>query len=112
MARPCRIQVPDAQLDETCWPHMICPSLPGYGFSDASPSPGFDQNNLFEHGRIMTPTGCTMFPGELYRPPGKWAEELYNIHHWTVQPAGGHFSALEQPELLAADLREFFRPLR
>ncbi|MBD3648778.1 MAG: alpha/beta fold hydrolase, partial [Pseudomonadales bacterium] len=69
-------------------------------------------NNLFEHGRIATPTGCAIFPGELYQPPRKWAEELYNIQHWTVQPAGGHFAALEKPELLAEDLREFFRPLR
>lgn len=69
-------------------------------------------NNLFEHGKIATPTGCTMFPGELYQPPRKWAEELYHIRHWTVQPAGGHFAALEQPALLAVDLRKFFKPLR
>ncbi|MEX2327836.1 MAG: alpha/beta fold hydrolase [Pseudomonadales bacterium] len=69
-------------------------------------------NNLFERGRIATPTGCAMFPGELYQPPRAWAEELYNIQHWTRMSAGGHFAALEQPELLAQDLREFFRQLR
>jgi pimeloyl-ACP methyl ester carboxylesterase len=67
------------------------------------------QNNLFEHGRITTPTGCSMFPAELYQPPRRWAEELYNIQHWTHQAAGGHFAALEQPALLAADMRAFFR---
>ncbi|XOV87444.1 MAG: epoxide hydrolase family protein [Pseudomonadota bacterium] len=70
------------------------------------------QNNLFESGRIATPTGCAMFPGELYQPPRAWAAELYNIVHWTTQPRGGHFAALEVPELLAADIRQFFRSLR
>tara|TARA_R110002072_G_scaffold89232_4_gene199895 strand:- start:17834 stop:18982 length:1149 start_codon:yes stop_codon:yes gene_type:complete len=70
------------------------------------------QNNLFEHGRIATPTGCAMFPGELYQPPRVWADELYNIVHWTIQPRGGHFAALEQPALLAEDLRLFFRRFR
>ncbi len=73
---------------------------------------GHVNNNPFEHGRIATPTGCSLFPGELYQPPRKWAEELYNIRHWTVQSKGGHFAALEQPERLAADITEFFRPLR
>ena len=70
------------------------------------------QNNLHEHGRIATPTGCTMFPKELFQPPRKWAEELYNIQHWTHQPKGGHFAALEQPALLAEDLRKFFKKFR
>jgi pimeloyl-ACP methyl ester carboxylesterase len=69
-------------------------------------------NNLFEHGRINVPTGCTMFPGELYQPPKIWAQELYNIQHWTHQAKGGHFAALEQPALLAEDLRVFFRQFR
>ncbi|MCB1644737.1 MAG: alpha/beta fold hydrolase [Pseudomonadales bacterium] len=66
------------------------------------------QNNLFERGKIATPTGCAMFPAELHQPPRAWAEELYNIQHWTRQPKGGHFAALEQPALLAADMRAFF----
>lgn len=69
-------------------------------------------NNLFEHGRIATPTGCAMFPGELYQPPRVWAEELYNIQHWSKPAKGGHFAALEQPQLLAEDLRQFFRRSR
>ena len=69
-------------------------------------------NNMFADGRIETPTGAAIFPGELYHPPRAWAAEQYNIVHWTEQAAGGHFAALEEPELLAADLRNFFRPLR
>lgn len=69
-------------------------------------------NNLFEHGRIATPTGCAMFPGELYQPPKVWADSFYNIEHWTHPPKGGHFAALEQPQILAEDLRTFFRRFR
>lgn len=67
---------------------------------------------LFEAGRIEVPTGHAVFPGELYLPPRAWAERLYNIVHWQVQPRGGHFAALEAPEHLSQDLRLFFRPLR
>jgi pimeloyl-ACP methyl ester carboxylesterase len=35
-----------------------------------------------------------------------------DIRRWTRMPKGGHFAALEQPELLAQEIREFFRPLR
>lgn len=63
--------------------------------------------------RIETPTGIAMFPGERdLLVPREWAERSYNIRRWTEPPAGGHFPALEEPELLIADLREFFRPFR
>lgn len=67
---------------------------------------------LFADGRIEVPTGHAVFPGELYLPPRTWAEKLYNITHWEVQPRGGHFAALEAPECLSQDLRRFFRSLR
>jgi len=35
-----------------------------------------------------------------------------DIRRWSKMPKGGHFAALEQPELLASEVREFFRPLR
>jgi len=62
--------------------------------------------------RIETPTGHARFPGEHARTPRAWAEQRYNIVHWTRQPRGGHFPAMEQPQLLVDDLRAFFRPLR
>jgi pimeloyl-ACP methyl ester carboxylesterase len=34
------------------------------------------------------------------------------VQRWTLMSKGGHFAALEQPELLAEDIRAFFRPLR
>ncbi len=63
-------------------------------------------------GRIEVPTGAAIFPYELFITPRKWAEASYNITHWTEMPRGGHFAAMEQPELFVEDLRTFFRPLR
>ena len=40
------------------------------------------------------------------------AEAQHNIVHWTEFDHGGHFAAMEAPDLLVADIREFFRPLR
>jgi len=45
----------------------------------------------------------------LILPPRHWAERVYNIQRWTTMPKGGHFAAMEEPELLAGDVREFFR---
>lgn len=61
---------------------------------------------------IAVPTGCALFPAELMRPSRRWAEKRYNVTRWTPMPRGGHFAAMEEPELLVDDIREFFRPLR
>ena len=52
------------------------------------------------------------FPKEIPAPPHALAERGLNVARWTEMPQGGHFAAMEQPELLAKDLREFFRVLR
>lgn len=66
-----------------------------------------------EGGTISVPTGYVEFPREILRPPRSVAEGVYkNIQRWTVAKKGGHFAALEQPELLVREVREFFRPLR
>jgi pimeloyl-ACP methyl ester carboxylesterase len=63
--------------------------------------------------RIQVPMGYAEFPKEILRPPRSLAEKMYtDIRRWTRMPKGGHFAALEQPELLAEEIREFFRPLR
>ncbi|HEX7734565.1 MAG TPA: epoxide hydrolase, partial [Ktedonobacteraceae bacterium] len=62
--------------------------------------------------RIEVPAGYARFPGELSRPPREWVERLLNVQRWTEMPRGGHFAALEEPDLLAEELRAFFRPLR
>ena len=62
--------------------------------------------------RVEVPTAHARFPHEIVRPPRAWAERSLNIQRWTEFPSGGHFAALEEPELLANDLREFFRQYR
>ena len=63
-------------------------------------------------GRVVVPTGVALFPQDLSLPPKRWAEAHYNITRWTEMPRGGHFAALEQPELLVEDIRAFYRGLR
>ena len=63
--------------------------------------------------RVDVPVGVALFPKENpVTGPREWAEPAYNIVRWTHMPRGGHFPAAEEPELLATELREFFRPLR
>ena len=62
-------------------------------------------------GYINVPTGAAIFPKEISFAPRRWAEARYNIVRWTLMPRGGHFAALEEPELLLDDIRAFFREL-
>jgi pimeloyl-ACP methyl ester carboxylesterase len=63
--------------------------------------------------RISVPCGIAVFPEEIGpRPPRELADRDYTVVRWTEMPRGGHFPALEEPELLADDIRGFFRPLR
>jgi len=63
--------------------------------------------------RIETPTAAALFPAEMLEwPPRSYAERMYNIKRWTKMPKGGHFAALEQPDLLVDDIRAFARTLR
>jgi microsomal epoxide hydrolase len=62
---------------------------------------------------VRVPTGYAAFPKEIVRPPRSVAERTYtDLRRWSVMQKGGHFAALEQPEALAREIREFFRPLR
>jgi microsomal epoxide hydrolase len=63
-------------------------------------------------GASDVPTGFAMFPKDLTSPPREWAERFFAVKRWTEMPRGGHFAALEEPELLVNEIREFFRPLR
>lgn len=62
--------------------------------------------------RMSVPCAVAVFPRDLARPPREFAERSYNIQRWTEMPEGGHFAALEQPQLLASDIRAFFREVR
>jgi microsomal epoxide hydrolase len=61
---------------------------------------------------IDVPVGYAEFPKEILSPPRSLAGKTYTrIERWTRMEKGGHFAALEQPERLAAEILEFFRPL-
>jgi epoxide hydrolase len=61
---------------------------------------------------IDAPTGVARFPKEVLRWPRSWVEHQYNLTRWTPMPRGGHFAAMEQPELFVDDVRRFFRTVR
>jgi microsomal epoxide hydrolase len=63
--------------------------------------------------KISVPTGYAQFPREMLKAPRRAAERVFtDIRRWSVMPKGGHFAALEQPELLAGEVQAFFRELR
>jgi microsomal epoxide hydrolase len=66
-----------------------------------------------EGARVEVPTGCALFPRELLSwPPRSYVDRVYNVTHWTEMPRGGHFAAMEEPDLLVEDIRAFARGLR
>jgi microsomal epoxide hydrolase len=61
--------------------------------------------------KCETPTAFANFPGEpLYSaPPRSWAERAYNIVRWSEMPRGGHFAAMEEPDLYVDEVRAWAR---
>jgi pimeloyl-ACP methyl ester carboxylesterase len=73
----------------------------------------YRENRLTEHEavpspRLDTPVGYADFPREVAVPPFRWITQKYNVVQRTEMPRGGHFAALEQPDLLLGDIRKFF----
>jgi pimeloyl-ACP methyl ester carboxylesterase len=63
--------------------------------------------------RVSIPVGCSLYLKEIPRPSRRWAAKRYtNIVYWGEKSRGGHFAALEQPELFVEELRSFFRMVR
>ncbi len=79
-----------------------------YYFEAFHPSGG----GLGGFGRVEVPCGFANFPKEVIAAPRAWVEEGYHVVHWSEFDRGGHFPAMEEPELLVQDIRDFFRPLR
>ena len=61
---------------------------------------------------VESPMGVAVFQKEVIIMPRKWAEGYYNLKRWTPMPSGGHFAAMEEPQLLVDDVRAHFRSLR
>ncbi|XP_072106123.1 epoxide hydrolase 1-like [Mobula birostris] len=59
---------------------------------------------------VYVPTGLAAFPNELMHIPLTWAKQKYRkIVSYSYMSRGGHFAALEEPELLAEDLIRFIQ---
>ena len=61
--------------------------------------------------RMKTPVAYAVFPKEVVAAPERWIDQTYNVVQRTEMPRGGHFAALEQPDLMVQDLRLFFAKL-
>jgi pimeloyl-ACP methyl ester carboxylesterase len=68
--------------------------------------------NLTKDDFVKVPVGIACFPLEEPFPPRVYIERGFNVQRWTNMPAGGHFASMEEPELLAEDIKDFFRPLQ
>lgn len=72
------------------------------------------QANLFgsaDRPRIEVPTGVANYAGDFQTAPRAWVEKRYNLVHWGRYAQGGHFPAMEQPELFCTELGRFHRAL-
>ena len=59
------------------------------------------------------PVAVSIFKGDSFTPPKVWADQTYSkLFYWNEVPKGGHFAALEQPELFVAELRKSFAQMR
>jgi len=62
--------------------------------------------------KIQIPTAVAEFPKEMSEwPPKSYVNRIFNVVRWTKMPKGGHFAALEEPELLIKDIRSFFKKI-
>ena len=62
--------------------------------------------------KIKVPTGIAIFPAEMSEwPPRSYVERIFNVKHWKKMKSGGHFAAMEQPDLFIKDLQLFNRTI-
>jgi len=61
---------------------------------------------------VEVPVGVTVYPGDRPLPARAYADRHFNVQRWTAMPRGGHFAALEVPDLWVAETRAFFARAR
>jgi pimeloyl-ACP methyl ester carboxylesterase len=62
---------------------------------------------------LELPVAVSIFRGDFFNPPKTWGDQTYSkLFYWNEVPKGGHFAALEQPELFVGELRKAFRQVR
>jgi len=96
------------------WVTESMPSSVRIYYESSHPGPRPMSMTEWKGGGKSAPLGYALFPKEINVPPRAWVERTVgpSMVHWTEMPRGGHFAALEEPELLAGDVRKFFAKLR
>ena len=108
-------------LDEAYGKDRLLTNIMLYVMTDSFTTGAWYYRGLVEEGglafepgqRCETPTAFANFPGEpLYQaPPRSFAERAYNITRWTDMPSGGHFAAMEEPDLYVDEVRAWAREI-
>ena len=86
--------------------------LPYYDFANAGAVTWIGQGIKKLTGSAKVPAAFALFPKDISHPPREWAARFFNVQRWSEMPRGGHFAAMEEPALLAQDLRTWFRAFR
>jgi pimeloyl-ACP methyl ester carboxylesterase len=88
-----------------------------YWFTNSAASSGRiyweNKSATFAGPKLTLPVAVTVFPRDIPRLPRSWIEDTYsNLIHYAQADKGGHFAALEQPEILVSEIRTGLRTLR
>jgi len=96
------------------WVTGTMPSSVRIYFESRRDSPRPVTMSHFETNGPHAPLGFARYPKEINVPPRAWVERQFGdtLIHWTEMPRGGHFAAMETPELLVRDVRAFFERVR
>ena len=86
--------------------------MPYYDYANAGALTWIKEGVKKWSGSSQVPAAFALFPKVISQPPRERAERFFNVQRWTEMPRGGHFAAMEEPELLAADIRAWFRKFR
>jgi microsomal epoxide hydrolase len=88
--------------------------LPYYDYANAGALTWIKEMMKTWTGSSKVPAAFALFPKDISQPPPprEWAERFFNVQRWTAMARGGHFAAMEEPELLAEDIRTWYRTFR
>lgn len=86
--------------------------LPYFEYANASALTWIKEGIKNWIGRCKVPTAFAIFPKDISSPPREWATRFFDVQGWTEMSRGGHFAAMEEPQLLVEDLRAWFRKFR
>ncbi len=103
---------PDSAVDrDQLLDNVMLYWLPATGASSARLY--WESFNSPPFGEMQVPVGCSIFPKEIFRTSKRWAEKQFGeLLHFNELDRGGHFAAMEEPDLYVTEVRDCFRSLR